>query len=65
MSPCILLYHTIVCYFCVLFRYLVSTLDCLPCIVLGFHMSESLLPHFGFSDGASHSTQNLASFAYH
>jgi ribonuclease HI len=53
-----------VCYFSVLFRYLVSTLDRLPCIVLGFQMSESSLPHIGFADGASRSTQNLASAAW-
>jgi hypothetical protein len=64
MSACILLYHTVVCYFCVLFHYLVSTLDHLPCVVLGFHMSESSLPYFGFIDGASRSTQNLASAAW-
>jgi ribonuclease HI len=64
MSFCILLYHTVVCYFCVLFCYLVSTLDCLPCIVLGFQMSKSSLPYFCFTDGTSHSTQNLASTAW-
>jgi hypothetical protein len=47
--------------FCFLLHYLVSTLDRLPCIVLGFQMSESSLPHIGFTDGASRSTQNLAS----
>jgi ribonuclease HI len=64
MSAFILLYHTIVYYFCVLFRYLVSTLDHLPCVVLGFQMSKSSLPHFGFSDGASRRTQNLTSPAW-
>jgi hypothetical protein len=64
MSACILLYHIVVCYFSVLFPYLVSTLDRLSCIVLGFHMSESSLPHFGFTDGTSRSTQNLASAAW-
>jgi hypothetical protein len=64
MSACILLYHTVVCYFCVLLHYLVSTLDRLPSIVLGFHMWESSLPHFGFTDGASRSTKNLASAAW-
>ena len=63
MSACILLYHTLVCYFCVFFRYLVSTPNCLSCVVLGFQMSVSLLPYIGFTDGASHSTQNLASVA--
>jgi hypothetical protein len=60
MSACILLYHT----FCVLFYYLVSALDRLSCIVLGFPMSEFSSPHIGFVDGASHSTQNLASVAW-
>jgi ribonuclease HI len=64
MSACIFT----VSYFCVLllcvFRYLVSTPSCLPCIVLGFQMSVSSLPHIGFADGASHSTQNLASTAW-
>jgi ribonuclease HI len=31
------------------------------CIVIGFQMSESLLPYLGFTDGTSHSTHNLAS----
>jgi hypothetical protein len=53
-----------VCHFSVLFHYLVSTLDGLPCIVLGFQMLESLLPHIGFANGTSHSTQNLASVAW-
>jgi ribonuclease HI len=48
----------------VLFRYLVSTPNCLPCIVLGFQMSVSSLPYIGFTDGASRSTQNLASAAW-
>ena len=43
------------------FHYLVSAFDRLCYIVLGFHMSESSLPHIGFADGASRSTQNLAS----
>jgi hypothetical protein len=64
MSACILLYHTLVCHFSVLFHYLVSTLNRLPCVVLGFQMSKSLLPHIGFDDGASRSTQNLASVAW-
>jgi hypothetical protein len=33
-------------------------------IVFGFHMSESSLPHIGFPDGASCSTQNLAFVAW-
>jgi ribonuclease HI len=47
-----------------LFHYLVSSLDCLCYIVLGFQMSESSLPHIEFADGASRSTQNLASAAW-
>jgi ribonuclease HI len=47
-----------------LFHYLVSTLDRLSCIVLGFQMSESSPPHIGFIDGTSHSTQNLTSTAW-
>jgi ribonuclease HI len=46
------------------FRYSVSTLDRLSCVVLGFQMSESSLPYLGFADGASRSTQNLASAAW-
>jgi hypothetical protein len=53
-----------VCYFSILFRFLVSALDHLSYIVLGFQMSESSLPHIGFADGASRSTQNLASIAW-
>jgi hypothetical protein len=53
-----------VCYFSVLFRYLVSSLDHLPCVELGFQMSESSLPHIRFTDGASCSTQNLCSVAW-
>jgi ribonuclease HI len=64
MSACIFT----VSYSCVLllcaFRYLVSTPNCLPCVVLGFQMSVSSLPYIGFADGASHSTQNLASTAW-
>jgi len=33
-------------------------------IVFDFQMSESSLPYIGFADGASHSTQNLASAAW-
>jgi hypothetical protein len=47
-----------------LFHYLVSTLDRLCYVVLGFQMSEFLLPHIGFTDGTSHSTQNLAFAAW-
>jgi hypothetical protein len=64
MSACILLDDTCVCYFSVIFCYLVSTLDHLPCAVLGFQMSKSSLPHIGFVNGSSHSTQNLASIAW-
>jgi ribonuclease HI len=46
------------------FHYLVSALDCLSCILFGFQMSESFPPLIGFADGASHSTQNLASVAW-
>jgi hypothetical protein len=51
-------------YFCVLFRYLVSTPSFLPCVVLSFQVSVSSLPHIGFTDAASRSTQNLASVAW-
>ena len=44
-----------------LFRYLVSAPDHLCYAVLGFYMSESSLPHIGFTDGTRCSTQNLAS----
>ena len=63
MSSCILLYHTF-CYFSMLFCYLISTLDHLSCVVLGFQMLKSSLSHIGFADGASHSTQNLSSIAW-
>jgi ribonuclease HI len=46
------------------FRYLVSTPNCLPCVVLGFQISTSSLPYIGFTDGASRSTRNLASAAW-
>jgi hypothetical protein len=42
------------------FHYLVSTPNCLPCIVIGFQMLVSSLPYIGFIDGASRSTKNLA-----
>ena len=58
---CIILF---VCYFSMFFCYLVSSLDRLSCIVLGFQMSESSLPHIGFAGGASRSTHNLASAAW-
>jgi hypothetical protein len=64
MSFCILLYYIFVCYFSMLFRYLVFSLDCLSYVVLGFQMLESSLPHIGFTDGASRSTQNLVSAAW-
>jgi hypothetical protein len=47
-----------------IFRYLVSGLDCLCYVLLGFQMLESSLPHISFTDGAIHSTQNLASIAW-
>jgi hypothetical protein len=47
-----------------LFHYLVSAPDRLSYVVLGFQMSESSLPHIGFADGTSRSTQNLASVAW-
>ena len=43
---------------------MVPPFDCLPCIVLGLHMLVNSLPYIGFTDGASHSTQNLASSAW-
>jgi hypothetical protein len=58
---CIILF---VCYFSMLFHYLVSALNCLSCVVLGFQMSESSLPHIGFANGVICSTQNLASIAW-
>jgi hypothetical protein len=64
MSSFILLYHTLVCHFSVFFCYLVSTLNRLPCVVLGFQMLESSLPHIGFANGASRSTRNLAFVAW-
>jgi hypothetical protein len=64
MSACILLYHTLVCYFCVFFHYLVLTPNYLPCIVLGFHMLVSSLPYIGFVNGTSCSTKKLASIAW-
>jgi hypothetical protein len=52
----ILLCVTLVC-----FCYLNFTPDYLPYIVFGLQMSVFSLPYIGFADGASHSTQNLAS----
>jgi ribonuclease HI len=46
------------------FRYLVSAPDRLSYVVLGVQMSKSSLPHIGFADGASCSTQNLVSVAW-
>jgi hypothetical protein len=60
MSGCIF----IVSYSCVLFCYLVSIPSFLPCIVLGFQMSVSFLPHISFTDGTSRSTHNLAFVAW-
>jgi hypothetical protein len=53
-----------VSYSCVIFRCLVSTFSFLPCIVLSFQMLVSSLPYVGFTDGASCSTQNLASISW-
>jgi ribonuclease HI len=53
-----------VCYFSVLFHYLVYARDRLPFIVLGFQMLKSSLPYIDFTDDASCSTQNLASAAW-
>jgi hypothetical protein len=38
--------------------------SCLPCVVLGFHVSVPLLPYIGFINGASRSTHNLAYVAW-
>jgi hypothetical protein len=64
MSSCTFTVSHFLYYFSVLFRYLVSTPNYLPCIVLGFQMSVSSPPYIGFTYGASHSTQNLASVAW-
>jgi hypothetical protein len=60
--------HECLYFYCIIllcaFCYLVSTPNCLPCVVLGFQMSASSLPYIGFVDGASRSTQNLASAAW-
>jgi hypothetical protein len=55
-----LVYHTLVCFL----SFHVLPLRFLPFLVLGFHMSVSSLPYVIFTDGASHSTQNLASAAW-
>jgi hypothetical protein len=49
-----------VSYSCVLFRCSVPPFDYLPRIVIGFQMLVSSLPYFGFANGTSRSTQNLA-----
>jgi hypothetical protein len=54
------MYHTLVCFLSFLFL----PSNCLPCLVLGFQMSVFSLPYIGFVDGASRSTQNLASVAW-
>jgi hypothetical protein len=41
-----------------------STLKLLTFPCLSFQMSAFSLPHIGFFDGASHSTQNLVSTAW-
>jgi ribonuclease HI len=43
---------------------LVFALDRLSCILISFQMSEYLPPHIGFINGASCSTQNLASIGW-
>jgi ribonuclease HI len=47
-----------------LFHYLASALYRLCYVVLGFQMSEFFLPHIGFTNGTSRSTQNLASASW-
>jgi ribonuclease HI len=47
-----------------IFHYLVSTPNFLPCILLGFQMSVSSLLHISFADGARCSTHNLTSIAW-
>ena len=54
------MYHTLVCFLSFLFQ----PSNCLPCLVLGFHMSTFSLPYIGFADGSSRSTRNLASDAW-
>jgi hypothetical protein len=63
MSACIftISYYFVLFFF--FFCYLVLNPSSLPCGVLGFQMSVSPLPYIGFTNGASHSTQNLASSA--
>lgn len=55
------MYHILVC-FSFVFFFLPS--NCLSFIVLGLHMYEFSLPYIGFTDGSSHSIQNLASAAW-
>jgi hypothetical protein len=57
-----LLYHTS----CVLLQFSFVVIWSLPLcdVVFDFQMSESSLPYIGFTDGASRSTQNLASTAW-
>jgi hypothetical protein len=54
------MYHILVCFLSFLFL----PSNFLPFLVLGFQMSTFSLPYIGFVDGASHSTQNLASAAW-
>jgi hypothetical protein len=63
MSTCIFMYHTeCVCYF----SFAVDIIWSLPLrdVVFDCQMSEFSLPYIGFTDGASHSTRNLASAAW-
>jgi ribonuclease HI len=46
------------------FSFLVPPFRCLPCIVLGFHMSVSSLHYIYFVDGSSCGAQNLASLVW-
>jgi len=48
----------------VLLSVLVLPSSCLPCLVVGFHMSAFSLPYIGIVYGASRSTQNLAFVAW-
>ena len=63
ISTCIFMYHTkCVCYFSFVF----DVIWFLPLrdVVFDCHMSEYSLPYIGFANGASRSTQNLASAAW-
>jgi ribonuclease HI len=56
------MYHTL----CVLLYFAFDVIWSLPLcdVVFDYQMSESSLPYIGFADGASRSTQNLASTAW-